>query len=91
MEKITDHAKYIATSELNKLAGSIFDTKLKQAHLATNSDFNVISQRANKNKKKKQKNAKVWFELLSRWKFFGDDGFQKIFVVQPTFSTISLK
>ena len=40
--KIIDYAKYVTTPEFNKFAGPIFDTKLKQANLATNSDLNTV-------------------------------------------------
>ena len=76
---------------MNKLTSSIFDTKLKQAHLATNSDFNVISQRANKNKKKNQKKAQRFDLSYFRGENFLEMMVFKRFVVQPTFSTISLK
>ena len=32
--KIMDHTRHITTPEFNKFAGSVFDTKLKQAKLA---------------------------------------------------------
>ena len=35
---IPGHARYITTHEFNKFAKSIFNTKLKQANLETNSD-----------------------------------------------------
>lgn len=35
-EEIPDHAKYISDSEGNKLAGTIFDTKLNEWNLARN-------------------------------------------------------
>ena len=47
----------LTTPEFGKFAGKIFefDTKLKQANLATNHDLNAISQRVNINKEKKKK------------------------------------
>ena len=36
------HSKYFTTPEVNKLSGTIFDPKLKQANLATNSGVNSI-------------------------------------------------
>ena len=43
--KTPDHGKYIITPEFNKFAGSIFETKLKQANLTTNTDaVNAVSQ-----------------------------------------------
>ena len=67
------------------------DTKLKQqiakANLATNSNVGTISQRANKNKEKIEK-LKT-FDLLFSWQnFFGDDDFQNMFVLQPTFNML---
>ena len=53
--KIPDHAKYIATPEFNNFSGSIFDTSLKQANLATNSDVNAVPQCVNKKKEKIEK------------------------------------
>lgn len=43
--KIPDHVKYITDPGFNKFAGSIFETKLKQVHLATKTDIDVVSQR----------------------------------------------
>ena len=37
-DKIRDHDKCIATSEFNKFAEKTFDTELKEANSATNSD-----------------------------------------------------
>ena len=57
----------LPTPEFGKFAGKIFefDTKLKQANLATNHDLNAISQRVNINKeKKKQKNHKSLIYFL---------------------------
>ena len=48
--EMPDHAKYVTTPEFNKFSGSIFNTKSKQAGLATNSDVNAVLQCANKNK-----------------------------------------
>ena len=39
--KILDHAKYIATFEFGKSAGSIFHRNLKQTNLAKNSNNNT--------------------------------------------------
>ena len=47
--KVPDHAKYVSTPEFIKVAGKVFNTKLKEANLATKSDLNAVSQRANKN------------------------------------------
>ena len=40
--KFSDHAKSIVTLEFDKLAGSIFNKKLKQTKLATNSNNNAV-------------------------------------------------
>ena len=53
--KILDDAKYLTIPEFNKFPGTIFDTKLKQASLATNSVVNTVSQCANKKKEKSRK------------------------------------
>ena len=63
--KIPDYAKYITTPEFNNFSGSIFDTKLKQVILATNSDVNAVSQRLNENKKKIKKLNTINFKLFS--------------------------
>ena len=55
--KIPDNAKYITTPKFNKYFGSIFDTKLKQASLATDSDVNAVLQLANKNNDRKTTNV----------------------------------
>ena len=88
--KILDHAKYITTPEFNKFAESIFDTKLKQANLAANSDVNAVSQRANKNKVKIEKLQTFNLSYFLGKNFSGYDGFQNTFVFQPTFSTTIL-
>ena len=50
--KISNYAKYITTPEFNKFASSMFDQKIKQANLATNSDVNAVEKLSNKNKEK---------------------------------------
>ena len=40
----------INTPEFNTFVGSMFDTKLKQGNLSTNSHVIAVSQRVNKNK-----------------------------------------
>ena len=40
----------INTPEFNTFVGSMFDTKLKQENLSTNSHVIAVSQRVNKNK-----------------------------------------
>ena len=54
-KKFPGHDKHNTTSEFDKLAGSIFDTKLKHANLATNSDVNTVEQCTNKTKNKMEK------------------------------------
>ena len=88
--KILDHAKHITTPEFNKFAGSIFDTKLKQANLAANSDVNAVSQCANKNKVKIEKLKTFNLSYFLGKNFSGYDSFQNTFVFQPTFSTTIL-
>ena len=63
----------------------------KQANLAENSDISAVSQYANKNKQKIGKTANVLFNFFSSYNFFDDNGFQNIFVYQPTFNTSQLK
>ena len=57
----------LTTPEFGKFAGKIFefDTKLKQANLATNHDLNAISQRVNINKEKKNIEKPQKFDLFS--------------------------
>ena len=50
--KISNYAKYITTPEFNKFTSSMFDQKIKQANLATNSDVNAVEKLSNKNKEK---------------------------------------
>ena len=78
--KIPDHAKYITTFESNKFAGSVFDTKLKQANLATNNDLNTVIQRAAKNKEKIEEMKMFDLNYFLIKNFFADDGFQNMFV-----------
>ena len=89
--KFPDHAKYITTPEIHKFAGSIFDTKLKQANLATNNDANTVEQHPNKNKEKIEKLQTFDLSYFLLNKFFVDDGFQNTFVYQPAINTLELK
>ena len=41
LKKIPNHDKYITTNDFNKLSRTIFDKRLKQAKLATNTDLNT--------------------------------------------------
>ena len=41
LKKIPNHDKYITTNDFNKLSHTIFDKRLKQAKLATNTDLNT--------------------------------------------------
>ena len=50
--KYSDHAKSTVTLEFDKLAGSIFNKKLKQTNLATNSDKNAVHNVLTKIKRK---------------------------------------
>ena len=49
VNEIPNYDKYIATSEFNKFAGTVFGSKLMQANWATNHN---LSLRARKNKVK---------------------------------------
>ena len=82
--KIPDYAKYVPTPEFNKSSDLKLDKKLKQANLATNSDVNVASQLANKNEEKTENYKRLSYFLGKI--FFGEDGFQDMFIYQPTYS-----
>ena len=71
--------------------GSIFDTKLKQANLATNRDFNAVSQRSHKNKEKTEKTKTFDLSNFFGKMVFGDKRFQNMFAFQSIFSTIDFK
>ena len=52
---------------MNKFSGAIFDGRLKQEHLLTKANPDIISQGDNKNEKKKKKKGNVtnvWFRLF---------------------------
>ena len=52
MKKIPNHDKYITTNDFNKLSRTIFDKRLKQAKLATNTDLNTdLNLKWGKNRK----------------------------------------
>ena len=75
----------INTPEFNTFVGSMFDTKLKQGNLSTNSHVIAVSQRVNKNKENiKNYKCFIWFIFFVKaflvmivWKHF----------FQPKFST----
>ena len=80
------HAKYITTFEYNTCDISIFDTKLKQANLVTNSDVNAVSQC---NYENKEQTFDLTYFLGKD--IFVDGGCQNMFVFEATFSKIDFK
>ena len=89
--EIPDHAKYITTPECNNFAGLIFDMKLKQANLTRKSDAYAVSQHTDKNKEEIEKPQTFDLTYFLGKTFFGDNGFQNMFVYQPTLNTFELK
>ena len=69
--KIPDHPKYITTSEFNEFSGWIFNTKLKQGNLATNSDVDAVSQRVKKSEEKTEKLQTFILSYFVGKSFFG--------------------
>ena len=50
---------------MNKFSSAIFDGRLKQEHLVTKANPDIVSQGDNKNEKKKKGNVtNVWFRLF---------------------------
>ena len=80
-KKILDHDKYITTPEFNELTKKNFDERLKLANLATKSDLETVLQRANNNDKKIKKLQRFDLNYMLGKTFFGDDGFQNLFVI----------
>ena len=60
-------------------------------NLATNSDVNAVSQRANKNKERIEKLKMFDLSYFLGKNVFGDDVFQNVFVYQATLSKLELK
>ena len=86
---------------MNKLTPENFTARLKQANLESKTDianfvkktyFDVKLKTLNEiSKKVKLLSSKRHSFLLGRMYFTSDDGFQNIFVYQPTFNTIKYK
>ena len=95
--KISDHDKYITTSEFNKLTTENFAARLAQANLVTKTDFDNkltgFNKRNNSSKtkhlltenefKKLQKIDSSYFRRKSH--FVDSDSTQNYFVFQPVF------
>ena len=92
-KRIPDHEKYITTNDFtaNTFSGSIFDERLKQAKLVTNIDLNTVKRSIINNEEKIEKMQIFDLSCFLGQKFFVDDGFQNMFVYQPTFSTLDIK
>ena len=54
-----DHAKYIATQDVNKLTAENITTRLKQVNLATKADINGFIEKTNFDNKLKHLNKEV--------------------------------
>ena len=59
--------------------------ELKQKHLANNRYVNAVLERANKNKERMEILQTFDLSYFVGENFFGDDGFQNMFVFQSTF------
>ena len=64
---------------------------MKQAKLVTNIDLNTVKRSIINNEEKIEKMQIFDLSCFLGQKFFGDDGFQNMFVYQPTFSTLDIK
>ena len=64
---------------------------MKQAKLVTNIDLNTVKRSIINNVEKIEKMQIFDLSCFLGQKFFGDDGFQNMFVYQPTFSTLDIK
>ena len=80
--KEPDHAEYITTPEFNKFTWAINDAILKEAELEMNSDLNTVWQRFIKNGDKIEKLKTFHLIFFLSKIFFGEDGFQNMFVYQ---------
>ena len=101
--KIPNHDKYITTLEFNKLTAENFAARLKQANLATKTDFHnrltsfirkIASNKAkylNVQKKLNSLTTKNYNFFLGRIYFTSNDGSQYTFVLQQTLDTLELK
>ena len=100
--KISNPDKYITTSEFNKLTVESFTAKLKQADLVGKTDFDnkitSFNKQITSNKTKLLEVQKKLISLitkdynffLGRTYFTSNDGFQNMFVYQPTLDTLEL-
>ena len=101
--KILSHDKYITTPEFNKLTAENFAARLKQANLVTKTDFDnkltSYNRQITSNKTKYLEVQKKVDSLVTNdYNFFVDriyftsnDGFQNMFVYEPTHDTLELK
>ena len=97
------NAKYVTTSEFNKLTAENFAARLKQDNLVTKADFDnkptSFNKRVRSNKIKylevqKKLNSlitKNYNFFLGRNNFPSNDGSQNMFVYQPTLGMLELK
>ena len=97
-KKLTDHNhdKYITTLEFNTLAVSVFNVRLAQANLITQTDFDAklssLSRKITSNKSKHQlvENELKKLKILDSSSFFGkshfeESGTQNHLVFQPMY------
>ena len=91
-----NHDKYIDTSQFNKLAADVFNTRLAQANLITKTDFDAKLSNLNRNiTQNKSKHLLVKNELNKLKTFdsgyfigkshFEEDGTQNYLVFQPMY------
>ena len=95
-KKLTDHNhdKYITTPEFNTLAANVFNARLAEANLVTNTDFDAklssLNRKTTSNKTKhllvenELKKLKTFDSIYFRGKsHFEEDGMQNYLVFQP--------
>ena len=92
-----NHDKYIATSEFNKLAADVFNTRLAQANLITKTDFDAKLSRINRKITKNKTDNQLVKNQLNKLKTFNssyfigksnfeEDGTQNYLAFQPIVS-----
>ena len=96
VKKLTDHNhdKYITTTEFNKLATDAFNTRIVQANLVKNIDFdNKLSDLNRKLVSNKTKDISIAKELsYFRGKnYFDEDGNQNCYIFQPISNYLKCK
>ena len=96
-----DHDKYIYTPEFNKLTAEHFSARVAQANVASKNDIANFVKKIDFDNKLKNLNellkkvnlllTKDYNFFLGRIYFTSNDGYQNMFIYQPTFDMLELR